>query len=93
MTARNTFSVAVVAAALGVLIAPAFPQNGASGMQSPLDRSMSMRHMGKGMMRGGGMTSASMMAGCAGMMQSMNNGGDGTPNSQWQKHPRWDSGD
>jgi hypothetical protein len=62
-------------------------------MQRPPDRSVSMGYMGEGMKRGGGTTTASMMAGCAGMMQSTNNGGNGTPNSQWQKHPRRDSGD
>lgn len=42
---------------------------------------MSMGHIGQSMMCG------RMMAGCAEIMQSMNNGGDGTPNSQWQKYP------
>jgi hypothetical protein len=42
--------------------------------------------MGRGMM-GGGMMSRGMMAGCSEMMQSMNNGDDGRPNSQWQTHP------
>jgi len=37
--------------------------------------------MGQGIM-GGGMMSGSMMAGCADMMQLMNNGSDGRPNSQ-----------
>jgi hypothetical protein len=40
---------------------------------------MSMGHLGQGVMGGG------MMAGCAEMMRSTNNGGDGHPNSQWQK--------
>jgi hypothetical protein len=33
------------------------------------------------------MMPGSMMAGCADMMQSMSNGGNSRPNSQWQKHP------
>jgi hypothetical protein len=41
--------------------------------------------MGQGIM-GGGMMSDSMTAGCVDMMQSTNNGGDGRPNSRWQKH-------
>ena len=81
MTVGRKISFAVVAAALGALIVPAFAQNGSSDMQSRHDHGMSMGPMGQGM-RGGG-----MMAGCADMMQSMNNGGNGRPNSQWQKHP------
>lgn len=86
MTLGNKFAVAVLAAALGALIAPAFAQNSSSGMQSRPDHGMSMGHMGQGMMSGDRM-SGSMMAGCADMMQSMSNGGNGRPNSQWQKHP------
>jgi uncharacterized protein YidB (DUF937 family) len=86
MTVATKLTIAAFAAALGALIAPAFAQNGSSDMQSRHDRGMSMGHMGQGMM-GGRMMSGSMMAGCAGMMQSMNNGGDGRPNSQWQKRP------
>lgn len=79
-------SFAVVAAALGALIVPAVAQNGSSDMQRRQDHGMSMGAMGQGM-RGGGMMSGGMMAGCADMMQSMNNnGGNGRPNSQWQKH-------
>jgi hypothetical protein len=37
-------------------------------------------------MMGGGMMSGGMMGDCMEMMQSMNNGGDGRSNSQWQKH-------
>lgn len=85
MTLANKFTAVVLAAALGALIAPAFAQNGSSGMPSPSDHGMAMGHMGHGMM--GGMMSGSMMAGCAGMMQSTNNGANGRPNSQWQKHP------
>jgi hypothetical protein len=81
MTVANKLTIAAFAAALGALIAPAFAQNGSSDMQSRHDRGMSMGHMGQGMMGGG------MMSGCADMMQSMNNGGDGRPNSQWQKRP------
>lgn len=81
MTVANKLTIAAFAAALGALIAPALAQKGSSDMQSRHDRGMSMGHMGQGMMRGG------MMSGCADMMQSMNNGGDGRPNSQWQKRP------
>ena len=83
MTVANKLTIAAFAAALGALIAPAFAQN---DTQARPDHGMSMGHMGQGMM-GGGMMSGRMMAGCADMMQSMNNGGNGRPNSQWQKHP------
>ena len=81
MTMRNKLTTAVVASALGALIVPAFAQNGSSGIPSAPDHGMSMGH------RGQGMIGRAMMSGCAEMMQSMNNGGNGTPNSQWQKHP------
>lgn len=81
MTVATKLTIAALAAALGALVAPAFAQNDSSDMQSRHDRGMSMGHMGPGMMGGG------MMAGCADMMQSMNNGGNGRPNSQWQKRP------
>ena len=87
MTVRSKLTIAVLAAALGALIAPAFAQNGSSGMPSPPDHGMSMGQMNRGIISRG-MMSGSPMAGCADMMQSMNNGGDGRPNSQWQKHPR-----
>ena len=83
MTVASKLTIAALAAALGALIVPAFAQN---DTQARPDHGMSMGHMGQGMM-GGGMMSGRMMAGCADMMQSMNNGGDGRPNSQWQKHP------
>ena len=86
MTLGKKLAAAVLAAAFGALIAPAFAQNGSSDTQRRSDRGMSMGHMGHGM-TGGGMMSGSMMAGCGGMMQSMNNSGDGRPNSQWRKHP------
>jgi len=82
MTARNTLTITVVAAALGALIAPALAQNGSSTMPSPSGHGMSTGHMGRDMMSG------SMMGGCAEMMQSMNNSVNGTPNSQWQRQPR-----
>lgn len=87
MTARNTLTITVVAAALGALIAPALAQNGSSTMPSPSGHGMSTGHMGRDMM-GGDMMSGGMMGGCAEMMQSMNNGGNGKPNSQWQRQPR-----
>lgn len=83
MTVASKLTIAAFAAALGALIVPAFAQN---DTQARPDHGMSMGHMGQGMM-GGGVMSGRMMAGCADMMQSMNNGGDGRPNSQWQKRP------
>lgn len=85
MTMASKLTITVLAAALGGLIVPALAQSGSSGMQSRPDHGMSMGHMGQGMM-GDGMMSGRMMAGCAQMMQSMNNGGNGRPNGQWQKH-------
>jgi hypothetical protein len=82
MTIGNTLAMTIIAAALGALVVPAFAQQGSNGRPSRPDHGMSMGHMGQGMMSGG------MMAGCAEMMQSMNNGGNGTPNSQWQRQPR-----
>lgn len=81
MTVRSKLTIAVLAAALGPLIAPAFAQNGSSGMSNPPDHGMIMGQMNRGMMGRG------MMSGCADMMQSMNHGGDGRPNSQWHKEP------
>jgi hypothetical protein len=81
MTVASKLTIAAFAAALGALVAPAFAQN---DTQARPDHGMSMGHMGQGMM-GGGMMSVRMMAGCADMMQSMNNGSDDRPNSQWQK--------
>ena len=85
MSIGNKITIAVLAAALGGLIVPAFAQNGLGGMQGR-DHGMSMGHMGQGMMRNR-MMSGSMMTGCSDMMQSMNNGSNGGPNRQWQKHP------
>jgi hypothetical protein len=78
MSIGHKVSIAILAAALGGLIVPAFAQNGTEGRG---DQGMTMGHIGRGMMGGG------MMAGCSEMMQSMNNGDDGRPNSQWQKRP------
>jgi hypothetical protein len=47
MTVGKTTGFAVVAAALGILIAPAFAQNGASDMQSSHAHNMSMDSMGQ----------------------------------------------
>ena len=85
MTMVSKLTITVLAAALGGLVVPALAQNGASGTQSRPGQPITMGHMGQGMM-GGRMMSGRMMAGCAEMMQSMNNGGNGRPNSQWQKH-------
>jgi hypothetical protein len=76
MTVGKKISFAAFAAALAALIVPAFAQNGSSDMQGRHDRGMGMGH--------------GMMAGCAGMMQSMNNGGDGRPNSQWHSRGQTD---
>jgi hypothetical protein len=85
MSVGRAVGFAVVAASLAALIVPAFAQNGSSDIQRWRLHGMSMGHMGQGMM-GDGMMSGSMMGDCMEMMQSMNNGGDGRPNSQWQKH-------
>lgn len=82
MILGSKLAIAVVAAVLGAPMASAFAQNGSTTMPSASDHRMSMGKMRHGMMSG------SMMAGCAEMMQSMNNGGNGKPNSQWQTHPR-----
>lgn len=84
MSIGSKLSIALLAIAIGAPITLAFAQDSSRGVQSQPDRGMSIGHMGQGMM-GGGMMSGRMMAGCAEMMQSMNNGGDGRPNSQWQK--------
>ena len=83
MSIGHKLSIAILAAALGGLIAPAFAQNGTAGNG---DQGMTMGHMGRDMM-GGGMMSHGMMHGCSEMTQSMNDGDDGRPNSQWQKRP------
>lgn len=85
MTIGNKLTIAVVAAALGALIAPAFAQSGSSDMQIRPVQVMSMGHMVHDMMSGG------IMAGCAEIMQSMNNGGSGRLNNQWQKQRRSES--
>jgi hypothetical protein len=85
MSLGSKLSIVALAAALGGLIVPAIAQNNPGSMQGPPDQGMSMGHMGQGMMRGGMMSRGMMGGGCAEMMQSMNNGGDGRPNSQWQK--------
>ena len=75
------------ALAAGLLAAPVilYAQENTVRMMGAGSDSM----MGGGPMVGHGsrsMMSGSMMAGCAEMMQSKN-GGNGTPNSQWRKHP------
>jgi hypothetical protein len=91
MSIGNKLSIVVLTAALGGLIVPAFAQNDSGGKQGAPDQGMSMGHMGQGMMHGGMMSRGMMGGGCTGMMRSMNNGGDGRPNSQWQKHPPGDA--
>jgi hypothetical protein len=87
MNIGNKLSIVALAAALGGLIVPAFAQNDSGSPQGAPDQGMSMGHSGQGMMRGGMMSHGMMGGGCSEMMQSMNNGGNGRPNSQWQKHP------
>lgn len=87
MSIGNKLSIVALVAALGGLIVPAFAQNDSGGAQREPDQGMDMGHMNQGMMRGGMMSRGMMGGGCSEMMQSMNNGGDGRPNSQWQKHP------
>ena len=96
MSIGNKLGVVALAAALGGLIVPAIAENAPGGMQNGPDQGMSMGQMGGGMMGGGmmsgGMMSPGMMArGCSEMMQSMNNGADGRPNSQWQKQTPGDA--
>lgn len=86
MTLGKKLAAAVLAATFGALIAPAFAQNGSNDTERRPDQGMSTGHMGHGM-TGGDMISGRMMDGCAWMMESMNNGGDGRPNSRWRKHP------
>jgi hypothetical protein len=85
MSTREKLTIAALAAVLAVLIVPAFAQDH-NGLRRTPDQGMRMDHMGQGTM-GGGMMSGGMMRGCSEMMQSMNNGGDGRPNNQWQKRP------
>jgi|GEM_PF-3244883 hypothetical protein len=90
MSLGKKLAAAALAAVLGALIAPALAQNGSSDTQSRSDCCMSMGHMGQGMMamsQGMMAMGQGMMAECAEMMRSMNNGGDGRPNTQWRQHP------
>jgi hypothetical protein len=86
MRIGQILAVATVVAALGGLVAPVIAETRDSmGGMAP-DQGTGGRGMGRGMMSDG-MTNRGMMgSGCAGMMQSMNNG-NGQPNRQWQKHP------
>jgi hypothetical protein len=90
MSIGNKLSIVALAAAFGGLIVPAFAQNDPGDTRSGPDQGMSMGHMGQGMMRDGMMSHGMMGSGCSEMMQSMNSGGDGRPNSQWQKPPHGD---
>jgi len=91
MRLRQMMIAAVAAASAGALIVPALAQapNGA-GSAPAQGPGMSMGRTGHGMMGRGMMRGGMMSGGCGGMMQSMA-GGDGRPNSQWQKR-RPDSG-
>jgi hypothetical protein len=82
MSIGSKMGVAALIAALDGLIVPAFAQNDSHEVQSRPNHGVSMDGMSHGMMRGG-----MMAGGCSAMMQSMNNDGDGRPNSKWQKHP------
>jgi hypothetical protein len=88
MRIRQTLTAAALAAGIGGLIVPALAQNRSGAGDAPdqgMGRSMGHGMMGGGMMAGGMMRREMMSGGCGGIMQSMN-GGDGRPNSQWQKH-------
>jgi hypothetical protein len=91
MRIRHTVIAAALAAVLGGLIVPALAEMpGGSQMMPGQEMGTGMGgHMGHGMTSGGmmsgGMMGSGMTGGCMGMMQSM--GGNGRPNSQWQKHP------
>jgi hypothetical protein len=62
-------------------------QDGAGGARDHgIGRTEDGGHTGHGMMSRGGMSARMMGSGCAGMMQSMNDG-DGRPNSPWRTHP------
>ena len=87
MNIGSKLSILALVSALGGLIAPALAQNGSGNTQSAPDQEMGSGRMGGSMMRGGMMSRGMMAGGCSQMMQSMNGGGDGRPNSQWQKHP------
>lgn len=87
MSIGNKLSIVAFVAALGGLIIPAFAQNSAGSVQGAPDQGMSMGHRGQGMMQGGMMSRGMMSGGCSEMMPSMNNGGDGRPNSQWKPSP------
>ncbi len=89
MYIRHSLATALLAAALGGLILPAFAQapDRARGARDPMTRGMGSRDRGDhGMMSHNEMSGGMMGGGCAGMMQSIN-GGDGRPNSQWRARP------
>ncbi len=98
MILRTKLSIAALAIGIGAVTLPALAQNQGEMQRMP-NWGMGMGQMGRGMgqgmmghgMMGSGMMSpergSSMMSSCAQMMQSMNNGGTGQPNSQWQHHP------
>jgi hypothetical protein len=83
----SKLSIAALAAAFGAMIVPAFAQKEPDGTQSAPKQGMNMGHMDQEMMHGGMMSRGMTGDGCSEMMQSMNNGGDSRPSSQWQKHP------
>ena len=95
MRIGQKLTIAALAAVLGGLIVPALAE-APSGMErtpdqsagSGMDQGMtSGGMMSRGMMGHGMMSGGMMGGGCSEMMQSMNNGGNGRPNSRWQKHP------
>jgi hypothetical protein len=79
MSVRDKLMITATAAALSGLMVPGFAETQrAQRMQDPGSNT------DQGMMVHGMMSRGMMSGGCAGMMQSMNNGG--APNSQWRSH-------
>jgi len=76
MKLRHILTIGVAMASIAALGISALAESSATPDDSQ-PSVPSMRHKGHGMMSGG-----MMVDGCAGMMQSMKNGG-GRPNEQW----------
>lgn len=86
MRIRHALAIAGFAAGIGGLVLPALAQTPDDGKTVP---GQSMGGMGDGGQMSRGMMGGMMSGSCSGMMQSMA-GGDGRPNSQWQRHRRND---
>jgi hypothetical protein len=85
MSTRETVGIIVLAAVLSGMIVPALAQSDPADPRQMPSHGMSMGNMHGRMMPCGMMSGGMMGRGCSEMMQSMNNGDDGRPNSQWQK--------